>query len=532
MWHVPDDLKLDGDEETFTIEVVYETKELYGTVKASRQIVIRRGTSNPTGFNQPSKTNSILGDILGKFLNRTSSQKESAGKVEQRSTQKNEFIGQLKEISAFEVAEDYGNLRADFTRGQMGRCSREKIEEDLIYPKFNSEKPIYGTVPFGMNLSDLNSGTTYNFVVDESRATGSGYDRLYFDLNGDKDLTDDGVRLVLKNPPANARMPYGEGQQIFFNYLNVPFAYGAEGKHSMELLPRLYVDEDITSMTFVSTKARQGNIEIAGQPYEVLLGQCLIVGGWYDHPSTGMHLIPDGKRNYYGASWWGADRLTAMHEIEGTLYCFTVTPAGDRFIAQEYDGDYGTFEIGAGGREIEKLNMNGSLQSRNMGVPVGKAREDEFSDDVRSCQLPTGDYLPELLHVDYGDFRIMISNNYHSDGKPRDRSDLEPVFGIKIRKDKPFVLNFSNTPEVMFASPSKSQRIKLGEELSVMAVLIDPELDFMIRDLSDTTRKQTEEIVLPDGQVDAYERDASLDPKVVISRANGEKVAQGVMPFG
>ncbi|MFC1782038.1 hypothetical protein ACFL02_00455 [Planctomycetota bacterium] len=532
MWHVPGNLELNGNEETFTVEVIYETKELYGTVKASQEIVIERGTSNPIGINLPDKPKSILSNIIGKLVDKSSSPKESAGKVEQRSTNKNEVVGQLKEISAFEVARDYGNLRADFNRGQMGDCSREKIGEDLNYPKFSSEKPIYGTVPFGMNFSDLNSGTVYNFAVDKSRGTGAGYDRLYFDLNGDKDLTDDEVCMVLKNPPANARMPYGEGQQIFFNYLNIPFAFGAEGKRSMELMPRLYIEEDITSMTFVSTKARQGRIEIAGQPYEVLLGQCMVVGGWYDHPSTGMHLIPEGKRNRFGPMWWGADRLTAMHEIEGMLYCFSATPAGDRFIARKYNGDYGTFEIGTGGREIGKLSMSGSLQSRNVGVAVGTADGNGFPGDIQSLKVPVGDYYPAALNINYGDLRIFISNNYHSDGKPRDRGDLETVYGVKIRKDKPLILDFSNTPDVMFASPGKSQQIKLGEELSVMAVLIDPELDFMIRELRDTSRKQKEEIVFSDGRMDSIERDASLDPQVVIKRANGKKVAEGAMPFG
>jgi hypothetical protein len=39
---VPNDLKLEGDQETFTIEVVYETHELYGTVKAQRQFMVYR----------------------------------------------------------------------------------------------------------------------------------------------------------------------------------------------------------------------------------------------------------------------------------------------------------------------------------------------------------------------------------------------------------------------------------------------------------------------------------------------------------
>jgi hypothetical protein len=37
---VPNDLKLDGKEETFTITVTYDTQELYGTVIGKRQFII------------------------------------------------------------------------------------------------------------------------------------------------------------------------------------------------------------------------------------------------------------------------------------------------------------------------------------------------------------------------------------------------------------------------------------------------------------------------------------------------------------
>jgi hypothetical protein len=42
LWQVPRDLKLDGNQETFTIEVVYDTRQLYGTMKARRQVVVHR----------------------------------------------------------------------------------------------------------------------------------------------------------------------------------------------------------------------------------------------------------------------------------------------------------------------------------------------------------------------------------------------------------------------------------------------------------------------------------------------------------
>ena len=60
-------------------------------------------------------------------------------------------------------------------------------------------------------------------------------------------------------------------------------------------------------------------------------------------------------------------------------------------------------------------------------------------------------------------------------------------------------------------------------------MLVDPKLDLMIRGLDDTKRKQTKGA---DGQPLGYERKLSLDPRVIVTRINGEKVAEGVMPFG
>jgi hypothetical protein len=39
---VPTDLKLTGNQETFTVQVLYDTLELYGKVSASRTIVVSR----------------------------------------------------------------------------------------------------------------------------------------------------------------------------------------------------------------------------------------------------------------------------------------------------------------------------------------------------------------------------------------------------------------------------------------------------------------------------------------------------------
>ena len=63
-------------------------------------------------------------------------------------------------------------------------------------------------------------------------------------------------------------------------------------------------------------------------------------------------------------------------------------------------------------------------------------------------------------------------------------------------------------------------------------MLIDPVLDIMIRNLNDTTRKQKKTVSNSNGKTHSYETNLSLDPTVIIRNSRGERVAEGVMPFG
>jgi hypothetical protein len=242
-------------------------------------------------------------------------------------------------------------------------------------------------------------------------------------------------------------------------------------------------------------------------------------------------LIPKSDPKNY-PRWWGADKLNATHAIGGKYYRFATTAKGDKLIVRPYEGQLGTFEVGAGGRDIQEIAIQGSLRSKDTAVAVGGELERGFPKPAKSCRLPVGDYLPAMVTVTLGRLRISVSNNYHADGQDRRPSNRPLIYGIKIREDNSYVFDFSNKPDVIFASPAKDHRVKLGQELKVEAVLIDPELDIMIRRLYDTTQKQKREYVTPDGQKRTIELDKSLEPKVLITRADGEKVAEGVMPFG
>ncbi|GAJ10022.1 unnamed protein product, partial [marine sediment metagenome] len=81
--------------------------------------------------------------------------------------------------------------------------------------------------------------------------------------------------------------------------------------------------------------------------------------------------------------------------------------------------------------------------------------------------------------------------------------------------------------------PKSKTSFSRGEEIKFAAVLIDPKLDIMIRRLNDTSVKVEKEYKDNEGKViHTTKVNKSLDPKVVITRADGQIVAEGVMPFG
>lgn len=418
--------------------------------------------------------------------------------------------------------------KQDFLRGQMCRCQTQPFAEVRHYPTFVSKVPLYGSVKFGGRGDDTNGAVTYYFAVDESRGAGQGYDRLYFDSNRDLDVANDPVLHLQSTAPDHGYKPNFSGIKSVacFGFLNLGAA--ANNPADVEVMPRLLLTGDATNtyrfLFFVRTHFFEGDIKIAGEKFHACLGDDYVVAPDLNAPGTALQLTAPGK----SLDWWGGDRISAMHKLGGHYYTFSASPDG-ALTVHPYAGDLGRFEIGAGGRALTNFSMSGSLDGREGGVAVGGDLQSGRPVEAASCEIPAGDYLPDFVTVKMGHLRIQISQNYHSEGKRMSRDGRPNVYGLTVRKDHPCVLDFANAPAVMFASPTNSQRFKPGEEISVMAVLTDPKLDFMIRQLDDTARKQTKDET---GHNLGYSRDWSLDPKVIITRLNGEKVAEGVMPFG
>ncbi|HLA83873.1 MAG TPA: hypothetical protein VJL29_03685 [Thermoguttaceae bacterium] len=464
----------------------------------------------------------------------------------------------LEAFNVLEIKDQNENI--NFRLGQREGCGHEPDKKVKNYPDLKSKKPWYGSIRLGRDPFKQDSGRLFHFVIDESEGTGKGYDLLFFDADGDLDLTNDPVLRPMKDPPPGAAIPWKSKQMVPFDYLSVDFIQDpGMGKNPLKMMPRLTVSEyektKYGSVSFVPAVARRGKIRIGAQEFNAILGHDAIIVGRFDSIWTGLQLTPIDKpknREY----WWGADRLGSMRHVDGRWYSLAASPSGVQFHVKPYRGELGTFEVGRGRRKIGRLSITGSLQGKKVIVPIGNLSPVPLEQwkTVRRYTLPVGDYTASGLNIEYGPLSISMSQNYHADGKPRGAMDHgPPLFAIKIRKDKPFVLDFSNEPEVMFASPAKDQAFAPGDEIKVAAVLIDPKLDLMIRELKRTPSVEEKKEAaakkggsLFDKVAEALgtakagatpetmqpPRPVSLDPIVRITDSSGKRVARGKMPFG
>jgi hypothetical protein len=267
---------------------------------------------------------------------------------------------------------------------------------------------------------------------------------------------------------------------------------------------------------------KQSQITLANRPFKVILA---------DKPEREFYLYD--TETGIGPYWWGSWSLHSYHKIDDKFFEFMLIEDGTKIAARSYKGPLGTIKAGKGGRELEKVVFKGSVhQQGQVAAPIGIIKE-RLTEAVAECQIPAGDYTSYIMHITYDNLDICISNNYHTNAQGQS-GGKEIVYGMQVRQDKPYVLDFSNEPMIIFDQPPRNQTsFSRGDEIQFAAVLIDPKLDIMIRGLDDTSVKVDKEYKDANGKViQTVKVNKSLDPNVVISRADGEVIAEGVMPFG
>jgi hypothetical protein len=363
----------------------------------------------------------------------------------------------------------------------------------------------------------------------------STYDRLYVDLNQDGDLTNDPVVMPMKNPPMQMLPQHWAVQgKMAFDFIDIPTNFDAEsGGHPFRIFPWLTIanrdGKCYQVMHVVPTEIREGKMQIGKDIYQVALLRSS--SHRFDRASV-ILTRPLNPQKRMDAKRISFELLQKMWQSDGVLYTIAATPLGNQLTVKPYRGDFGILRIEDGGRGIEEISFNGEVYSDSLQYsldwdPMAKDPKQEFR---REYHVPVGDYRPDYSRFHYGTLHFTVSDNYHSDGCPRDQDGAHIDF-IKIRKDQPFVLDFRNKPEVLFATPGKDKSFKLGEQVQVNAVLIDPICNIMIRRIVDTSQKK-KETIKNNGKEEVIERETQLDPVVTITDSAGKTVAEGPMPFG
>jgi hypothetical protein len=416
-------------------------------------------------------------------------------------------VFRLEEVSISDCPEP---VRSRLLLGQYAPECGDVPLPGVTYPEFKSDRPIYGAITFDMSIFDPQAGIRYCFAVDESGGTGTGYDKLYFDLNRDSDLTNDAPVTRVQDTPAG--MPGGR-DTISFETIRVGLDYGPDGIWTQAVTPRLMSMSNVPPrMFFAAPTARKGKIVLGSDEVELVLAQYQSIAGRYDRPMTGVFLTGKTELLPFLACW---------PHVDGTFYRLSPTPAGDKISVEPYSGPFGTLEIGTGGRDIAQP-----------GVDIGFLQSNEAFIDLTACtrtdgkwNVPVGDYRPLRMGIRYGERRIGLSADLSQAGQMTVRP---AVFPFSIRHNAPFVLDFPGKPEVIFVSPG-DKPVRAGETLRVGAILRIPGMDMMIAALEDTTRK-TGSMKMPDGR--DFDRFESLDPAIRIVNTAGQTMAEGKMPFG
>jgi hypothetical protein len=466
-------------------------------------------------------------------------------------------VFEMREAS---ILDEEGRLNSDYFRygvvAAQGVPCGTTPAANVVYPKLKSKSPLYGCITFAGLLPSSTIGKGFHFVVDESAPAHANkkdgdqnaskppapprsgtrvsaeadvkYDTLYFDANRDSDLTNDPVKALSKKPASGFFSLGGssQGTRIFDDVEVKPEGDPQPGTRSTRLLPWLHVQSRQQAyLVLMSTVVRKGTVRIGGQSYEAMLGNP------FDRSSGTLLLKPDKGTGRRSSAPWKPVLLNMLHQDEGNFYTVSASSDGGRVTVSPYRGKFGQFRIGAPDCAIDKLGAVGTLQSKEqLTVSVGKPDYYYTAERPKQCRLPVGDYQTGYLTVDFGSVTVRLSaNRYDLSGRPT----TQPTYGIKIREDKPFVMDFSGQPKVVFTSPAKDRVYRPGDKVVFKALVLEPSLGSMIRGLYDTTQKTgTRPARNEQGESVSVPRYASLHPSVSITNSSGKEVANGKMPFG
>ena len=151
-----------------------------------------------------------------------------------------------------------------------------------------------------------------------------------------------------------------------------------------------------------------------------------------------------------------------------------------------FGGERGVFELSAGKKDIKHAGHGRHPSTRRTSMLL--LGEIELSHAGRAGQdrqvPPAGGRLP-AADAQRG-LRRLAGQPPRRLHRPRATASRP---AIEIRKDKPYVLDFSDKPEVHFQAPPKEKTFKPGDQIRLAAMLRIPDKGLLIGGLEDMSKK-------------------------------------------
>jgi hypothetical protein len=321
-------------------------------------------------------------------------------------------------------------------------------------PKYESDQPFRGVAKLG--------GKQYAFVLDKKDATSKAYNRLYFDANGDGDLTDDKPidgeqeRVASTSSYSTCEFPQ-VSVRLDIDGTKTDYAF------SMRCYARTSGDFKYASVSLTAGAYREGEITLEGKKHHVVLLDGNGNGQFDDpmklreimsgsesriYPEYGDVLLVDPDPNASARAYepninrhW----VAKIVNIDGRYYDMQISPAGDKltltpsaaplgYVSSPHEGfravlfgDQGVVNIDCGMSKAATVPagtwkvLSYSIDQTDYSEPPKPAEKDQEKSAVKSAmeneRSPQGTPVESLVGseaasvVDRGPRYTMVSAN-------------------------------------------------------------------------------------------------------------------------
>jgi hypothetical protein len=367
------------------------------------------------------------------------------------------------------------------------------------------------------------------FYLDESKGEGTGYDILHCRHTATGRQMRSLTIGLMKDPPDEVIPMKRPGSTwSVFDPITIPVDYGGKiGERDRRVLLRVRKADDVRGgpakyTLMLSGPCKTGKMEIGGVGAEVGLFQPYQMGREWDRSQTNVYVGRGDQREIESIDWW--------RMIDGEIYRFSTDALGERLTLERYAGKRGALSVRSRDGSKKGWVIGGFFEtSDEQCVWVSSAGGERDSADSPPLVLPEGDYRPYWMHVRVGDTLAAFDSAEVVEGEKVSIRRNAEKYGVRVRKRRPFELNMTRAPDVIFLAPSRDKTYKPGRNIDIQVALIDHSLGARISGVTDMSRTVEFTYTQADGAEKTVTRHPLIEPVFEVKNSNGDVVGSGTM---